>query len=116
MGLLHKFRTLLQCDPEARGGVITLIPCVPRYAPKPRRNHLRVCRHTHLDTQQRHLRMTRFFVFFSRTGNGGVCVVVNVGVFQGNFPVVLLLLGDGKKREGHGRSRTVPYIVQCSSL
>ncbi len=32
-GLLHKVRTLLQWDPEARGwGFITLNPCVPRYA------------------------------------------------------------------------------------
>ncbi len=31
-GLLHKVRTLLQWDLEARGGVITLTPCVPRYA------------------------------------------------------------------------------------
>ena len=31
-GLLHKVRTLLQWDPEARGGgFITLTPCVPRY-------------------------------------------------------------------------------------
>ncbi len=31
-GLLHKVCTLLQWDPEARGGeFITLTPCVPRY-------------------------------------------------------------------------------------
>ncbi len=31
-GLLHKVRTLLQWNPEARGGgFITLTPCVPRY-------------------------------------------------------------------------------------
>ena len=49
-------------------------------------------------------------------GNGGECVVVNVGVFQGNFPVVLLLLGDGKKREGHVRSRTVYSTVLFATV
>ncbi len=40
-GLLHKVRTLLQWDPEARGGggFITLTPCMPRYVYAIRAQH-----------------------------------------------------------------------------